>query len=321
MNYLNTSVAILALNNSIDLTMFFERFKAGELNRAIGAVKNPAGKGINVAAALKLYGLSPTVYGFSGQEGEEIERFLDEKGIAYEFVKTASPARVNVKLTDAAGVNTEANQKGGPITPGEKKALDEKLEEVLSGKCGKIPEYIVMSGSLPQGVEDDYYARLTIKAQTLGIKTAIDADKTVLEKAVRQRPWLIKPNRAELESLARKKFSTDQELIDFAVEVYERDNVNIVCTLGKEGAVYIGESGRFHVSAPKVALRGFTGAGDCFLAGFLADYIENGGDAGEAMRKAAALSAAKLECEGTNLPAYEDFEKYLDKVTLRVIHN
>ena len=56
-------------------------------------------------------------------------------------------------------------------------------------------------------------------------------------------------------------------------------------------------------------MKGFTGAGDSFLATFTAKY--NGKNPAEALRYAASFSASKVELEGTLLPDAETAEKYL----------
>lgn len=305
------NIATLTLNPALDRSMLFEKFEAGALNRATSAVTTVGGKGINVARVLKICGHDAVAYGFAGGDnGEMMKRMLDNEGVKYDFVETAAQTRMNIKIVDKSGEATEASESGGPMTQSETDELLKNIDDLFSGKKGAVPDYFVMSGSVPRGIDPSIYKTITENAKKKGIKIILDCDRDALKLGITACPFIIKPNKFELEQYAGKKFETENELIDYALDLAAKFELKIVLTLGEKGAMYIASDGVWKVNAPKVEMRGFTGAGDSFLAAFVSTY-DRTADPAEALRFAASFSAAKVELEGTLLPTKEDMTKYV----------
>ena len=306
-------IATLTLNPALDRSMLFETFTAGALNRAISSVTTVGGKGINVSRVLKIHGIDAAAYGFcGGDNGETMKRMLDKEGVSYCFAQSAAPTRMNIKITDKSGEATEASESGGPITDAESEKMLLMLEDLFCGKNGETPEYFVISGSIPKGMKSDIYKTITEKAKKNGIKVILDCDRDALRNGVEAQPYMIKPNKFELEQYAGHHFANDNEMINYACNLSEKYGLKIIITLGGDGAMYVGEDGVYKVNAPKVEMKGFTGAGDSFLATFTAKY--DGTNPDEALRYAASFSASKVELEGTLLPDAKTAEKYLDVI-------
>src|SRR5665811_1450691 len=70
------------------------------------------------------------------------------------------------------------------------------------------PSWLVGSGSLPPGVDDDLYAGLVGRCRDAGVRVAIDASGPSLRHAVAVGPDLIKPNLEELEELVDRPLNT-----------------------------------------------------------------------------------------------------------------
>ena len=88
-------------------------------------------------------------------------------------------------------------------------------------------------------------------------------------------------------------------------------SVEILCTLGKKGAVFAGQDGLYTVTSPVVDAKSFAGAGDSFLAAFLYKR-ELTGSVPDALRFASSAAAVKVTLEGTVFPEREDMERYED---------
>lgn len=68
----------------------------------------------------------------------------------------------------------------------------------------------------------------------------------------------------------------------------------MLCTLGADGAVFIGDGGSYYVNAPKVeCVRCFAGAGDAFLSAFILSYAR-GANEETSLAYAAAFASKKL---------------------------
>lgn len=309
------NIATLTLNPALDRSMLFEKFKAGELNRALSSVTTVGGKGINVSRVLKIFGINAPAYGFAGGEnGESMKRMLDSEGVSYHFVPTCAQTRMNIKIVDKEGIATEASESGGPVSDEESKILLEHLDSLFSLQKDIKPEYFVISGSVPRGIDPSIYKTITQKAKAQGIKVILDCDREALRQGITACPFIIKPNKSELEQYAGRPLDTQNEIIDFALGLSAQFGVKTLLTMGEKGAMYIASDGVYRVNAPKVQMHGFTGAGDSFLAAFIATYDKTG-DPAQSLRIAASFSAAKVELEGTLLPKKSEITKYLDVIT------
>lgn len=319
----------LTLNPALDKAMYFSSFKVGELNRADYSLVTLGSKGINISRVLHLFGADAPALGFEGGDnGRVMTGMLDGEGIRHRFVRTAAPTRMNVKLI-SGGTCTEANEKGGPVTPEEAGELLSLLErETRDAGC------IFLGGSIPSGMEKDIYARLVQMARENSCQAFLDCDGKALEYGLEARPYMIKPNLYELDLLTGDTTVLPRDKKDFekaadglcrrCMDIYKSKGTRIICTLGGDGALYAGPEGGFYVSSPKVELRGFAGAGDTFLASFCAaswGYANEAtaGDIKSAMRFASSAAASKVELEGTTLPGREGMGKFLDTVSVRVI--
>ncbi|MBQ9940802.1 MAG: 1-phosphofructokinase family hexose kinase [Clostridia bacterium] len=305
-------ICTLTLNPALDRSMIFDTFTAGELNRAISSVTTVGGKGINVSRALKVLGTDATAYGFSGGDnGEAMKRMLKQEGVSFNFTQTDAPTRMNIKITDRDGNATEASESGGPVTKEETEKLFENLDTLFCSD--KKPDYFVISGSIPKGQDRDIYKKIIEKAAEKDIKCVLDCDGDALKYGVEAMPFLIKPNKKELEQYSGHYFANDNEMISFACNLSEKFRMKIIITLGADGAYFVDKDTVYKTDAPKVTMKGFTGAGDSFLASFLDTYLKTG-DTETALRTATSFSAAKVELEGTLLPDYQMGIKYKDSI-------
>ena len=312
-------IATLALNPALDKTMYFgDDPEFGVLNRAAApSVTSLGGKGTNISRVLRLLEIESTAYGFvGGDNGDMFLKMLEPYGIHTDFTRTKCETRQNIKLISKRGEATEFNEPGGPVETFEKEALMEKIE-----RAAAAADLFFMGGSIPAGIEKDIYKSILDLGAAKNAKTKfiIDCDGEALKLCMANpnKPYAIKPNQFELEQFSGKKFDLDQNF-DFGLEavkreaerIYEKTGVVVLCSLGKHGGLYCGGEGIHFAAAPKVSLRGFTGAGDTFLAAFCAVYFglfclphkkENRGAA--ALDFAVAASAAKVKKPGTEFAA------------------
>lgn len=316
-------IASLTLNPCIDKTLYFNgAFKAGSLNRAAYSVQSAGGKGINVARIYRRLGIRASAYGFcGGAVGGLLRDLLSAEDLNADFVPTAAETRMCMKMIDADGVCTEANEAGGPITEEEYKALRKKLIG-FAQTCGEVGEegYFFAGGSVPAGIEKSAYRELIHALAPYPVRFILDADGEALKAGLDAHPWLIKPNDFELAGLlgyeltGRDAESRARSAAKASRRICAEYGTNVLCTLGADGAVYTDEEGSTYVNAPKVRLRGFTGAGDTFLASFVFAYEKTGGDTAGALCFASSAAAAKVELSGTEMPNREQMMKFVEKV-------
>lgn len=306
--------ATITLNPSID--RYYDArdgFYSGELNRFDAATEYPGGKGINVSRMLKKLGQDSSCYILSGgTNGEKLKKLLKDEDIEPVCISTRCETRINTKITDGEGSQTEINENGGPVSKDEFQGLLRLLD--LSD-C----DVYFLSGSNPKGLSPAACKTVVELLRLKQKKVICDLSGEALKEAVEARPFLIKPNRQEFEGLLGREIE-DRDVVRSASEFFRGTGIEILLTLGKDGSVYSGEAGTFFVSSPEVRnARGFSGAGDTFLSSFSL-IREKTGDVEKALDFGCAAAFAKVQCDGTALPELSDIKNALSKITLKKIN-
>ena len=309
--------AVLSLNPGIDRALYLnEPLNQGHMNRAARTVTSQGSKGANVSIVLKRLGFDVTYYSFTGGlYGDLCERILEKENVKSVYVPAECGIRVNTKVTDGAGVCTELNEKGGPVTP-------EEYARLTQAFLQDDAEVVFMCGSFPQGVEKSAYRELTALEKSAGKRVVLDCDGEALLRGIESSPDIIKPNTDELfglmtnaglcKTIPQGAGKSVDFVSDCCAKVARRYGIaTVLCTMGPHGAVGVnGEESHFCAAAP-VERRGFSGAGDSFLAGFAAARYALGYDDPQALKYASAVAGAKILLEGTGLPTAEGVAEVL----------
>lgn len=234
-------------------------------NRSSGEKFEFGGKGINVSAVLAQLGIESVALGFiAGFTGDELERAVEKTGCKTDFIRLESGlTRVNVKIKGAG--ETEINAAGPYIPPEKLKILFEKLGRLCRD------DILVLSGSVPPNLPQDIYARLLSCLPDGKIKTVADTTGAALLGILKFRPFVIKPNLAELEELCSGKCRSREEIIAAAKRLQALGAQNVLVSLGADGALLLTADGET-LSSPAVGGKAVNtvGAGDSMLAGFIA---------------------------------------------------
>lgn len=260
----------LTINPSFDYVMEIEKLRVGEMNRSQNTYLLPGGKGINVSQVLKNLGVeNVAILPVAGFTGEKLLKMLSEKGITYDALRLKrGDTRINVKILGQ--VETELNAGGPDMTEDEKNALISKVESLSDG------DYLILSGSVPKGLGEHFYADIMSYLQEKKVRVVLDTIGGNFKNALAQKPFLVKPNKEELESLFNVKADTAEVLLELAEKVQKMGARNVLVSLGKDGAMLLTEEGVvFRIKAPKGEPFNTVGAGDSMVAGFVAEYTKS----------------------------------------------
>ena len=262
-------VYTVTLNPSLDYIVTVDGFSLGKTNRTASEQMLCGGKGINVSAVLSNLGVENMALGFTaGFVGEEIERRMARAGLNCDFIRLKEGcSRINVKLRNYDG--TEINGAGPSVGPEELERLMEKLDRLGQG------DVLVLAGSIPAQCPENLYCRMMERLAGRGVLTAVDASGKTLAETLSCRPFLIKPNRDELEGLLGERASSPEEALSGAEKLQRMGAENVLVSMGGDGAVLLDRTGKGHcLKAPKGELVNSVGAGDSMVAGFLAGWLE-----------------------------------------------
>lgn len=306
-------IATMTLNPCIDRTVFVRALQVGGHNVSHGVQIDPAGKGINVSIALKQWGLDTLCLGFHfTQGGRALTDRLHQAGVPFLFEEVPGPMRVNLKITDEiSGQMTEINEPGSPVSGEAVEALMQKLREQLP----RI-DMLVLSGSAPASVPAGIYADMIRLARDQRIKTVLDTSGPLLRPGLAARPWLIKPNQLELETLLGQKITSVKQAAHMAREL-TRGGIEIVCvSLGSRGAVLAAGEEAWFSPCADIPVRGRQGAGDAMVAGLCMAAMEQLSPA-DMLRCAAAAAHASLLLPGTQMCTREGLLQMLPGIQVR----
>lgn len=302
-------ITTITLSPCLDKTVNCECFDIDSMNRVEMISLDVGGKGINVSRALNRFGIKTKALGFNFENGELIEKTLIDENIENSFISCEGSLRVNLKLFDKSRKNTiEINEKSPRVSK-------QKLDEFISIYVNAVidSDIVILTGSLPTGISDDIYLKLSLLAKEINpaVKIILDAQGEVLLKGLEAKPYMIKPNKFELETTFKRKLESNDDVISLCREIIERFGVEIVlASLGKDGAMLVTKDEAIFKSALKVDVKSTQGAGDSMVAGACL-AISKGLDNESVIKYAVASAAGAISEIGTSFCSLEKLNELL----------
>ena len=305
----------VTLNPALDKTVEISGFAPGQVNRIHALRTDPGGKGINVSKVVQSLGGQSTAFGIlAGQTGREIEKALVAEGISCCFSYGAGQTRCNLKIVDTLnGTTTDINEPGAPISV---QMLQELLQKLLQRLCPE--DIVVLSGSVPPQTPEDIYASWTQACGKKGAKVFLDADGPLLQNGIRGIPWLVKPNRAELEAWMGHPLETEASLLEAGRALLQQGISQVVISLGAEGALFLWNEEAYRGWGISVPVRSTVGAGDSMMAA-LALGTQYKLEKNQLMKFALAVSAANVMCSGTQAADLDAVQELLPRARVEKI--
>lgn len=308
-------ICTVTLNPAVDKSVTVRNFAEGKTNRVEVARLDAGGKGINVAKVLKRLGVEVCALGLlAGSNGRFILDALKAEGISADFNQVPGETRVNLKVRDLeTEVETELNEAGFRVTAEHLVELRTKVSHYAE-KC----EFMIFSGSLPVDAPPKIFADLMEVAREKGAKCILDTGAPALEFGLASGPYLIKPNRAEVEDMLLRPLASPQQLVTAARELIRRGAGQVLISLGAEGAVGVSGPEALFAAPPTVPVRSSVGAGDTMVA-VMAYAGTKALPFREAFQMAVAASAATVAMEGTGVAGIEAIQALVPEVKLEAV--
>jgi len=310
----NKKILTVTLNPCVDKTITIEGFEYGGLNRAKNTRVDIGGKGINVAKVLSSFDASVFACGIvAGKQGQEVISFLDDKGIPNSFIQVVKgETRTNYKVFDnKCKIVTEINEQGFCVN-------EVVMEECVNNIIHLLPEteIMVLSGSVPSGVDDGIYKRLIDVCKKYDNKVILDADGDKLKLGIEALPYAIKPNVFEFEKLVGRKLKTNEEIITAAREYIDMGISIIIISMGAEGALFLSDNEVYMATPFSVDCKSTVGAGDSMVAA-LAYGLNQGYTLEVIARLATAAGSITASKEGSNVCSLDEVMEKVSLVQLR----
>ncbi len=289
-------IVTLTLNPSVDVTYDVDTLVEDRKVHAVAYRYDPGGNGINVARALaRLRVPAHACFVAAGEVGQLLRRLLRRQVENAHALWVDGETRINVTLEQQL---PRAQYEVIGVGPRLDAAALQRMAKQVERLAGR--GYAVLTGSLPPGLAADTYPRLAAALAARGVRLVFDMQGDALRGVLPMRPYLIKPNRYELEQLVGHPMATLDQVCDAARALVADGAMHVCVSLGADGALLAHPGGVLRGRAPEVAVRSSVGAGDSMLAGLVASLVR--GDTIEhALRLGLACGSGTAAQPGTEL--------------------
>ena len=296
----------ITFNPALDYISQVDNFEIGKINRTKTEKILPGGKGLNVSTVLKNLGIESTALGFiAGFTGDELKTDIEQRGIKTNFIKVKEGiTRINVKISSKE--ETALNGNGPEITEEDIQKLLERIEKI------KNEDIVILAGNIPKCINNNIYEIICKTLEQNDVRFIVDATKELLMNVLKYKPFLIKPNKEELEETFKEKIDTKEEIVAHAKKLQSMGAQNVLISLGGDGAILVTTNDEVYFSkAPKGKVVNTVGAGDSMVAGFIAGY-EKSGDFEQAFKMGIATGSASAF--SMNLATAEEVASLLKEI-------
>jgi 1-phosphofructokinase family hexose kinase len=309
-------IITVTLNAALDKTLEVPNFTPGRRHRTVGQTTMPGGKGVNVARAIKRLGQPVIATGLAGgATGTRIVEALTDESILNDFVRIRDESRTNTAVLDPTnGMHTEVNERGPDVSAQELEHFKDKLLYLAQGAS-----MCVFAGSVPRGVEPGIYGELIREVHKLGVTTLLDTDGEPLRLGVRAEPDIISPNEREAEELVGHEFHDDDDRAEAVVEITRLGAREAIMTVPDGCYARVLDEGQpslVRVRVEEQDARSAIGAGDAFLAGYVAARY-TGQRAVEALRFGVASGAESTQHFGAGVIESSVVNRLLSEVEVQ----
>ena len=302
-------IVTITVNSALDKSTRFKGLVPEQKIRCEEPRFDAGGGGINVSKAIsRLGGTSLAVFTSGGPTGKMLEELVAKEGIAFEAVAVESWTRESFVAVDD---NTNSQYRFG-FTGG--KISDEESNRILETIAALKPKFLVTSGSLNEGLSDDFYSKIAEIAKKSSAKLIVDTSGEALKKALEVGVYMIKPNVGELAKLIGVERLELEEVNEAAKQIIAKGGAEIVVvSLGPQGAGLVTKDIYEFVPAPNVAKKSTVGAGDSMVGGMVWALSQNK-SLKEVIRWGVACGTAATMNEGTQLFKAEDVIQLLGEM-------
>lgn len=302
----NLRIVTLTLSPALDVATAVPRLYPNDKLRCSPPVYAPGGGGVNVARAIRRLGADAlALLALGGATGQHLLALLNAEGVPNRMVPISEWTRECINVTNQAD-----GQQYRLVMPGVRLSAAEQMALLSAWEALPGADYLIISGSLPEGLVADFLPRLLRGASRRGTRCVIDSTGPVLRQALDVGGvFLIKPNLEELTSLAGEEVVGPERLEQIArALVKAKQCAAVLVSLGPQGAQLVTESLSEHIPAPPVPRRSMVGAGDSLVAGVTLKLASGAGWL-EAARYGVAAGSAAIMTKGSELCRLEDTER------------
>ena len=306
-------IVTITLNPAIDKSAAVAEMIPEKKLKCTNDKCEPGGGGINVSRAIKkLGGDSLALYLSGGHNGRFLNDLILKENISILNIDSSHETRENFIVFDEKNsLQYRFGFPGPTIVESEWKLLLQKLSSL-----NEI-DFIVASGSVPNGIPDVIFCSIAKIANEKKAKFVLDTSGSALTNSLTEKIFLIKPNLNELASIAGTTSIKMEDVIKISTSIIKNKNIEvIVVSLGAEGAMAVTKDEAFTLTPPKTNVLSTVGAGDSMVGGIVWK-LTNGYTLKEAIQYGVACGTAATMHPGTELCNKETADQIFEKINVQ----
>lgn len=303
-------------NAAVDMILFIDRFRSGEVMRPARWQYSVGGKGLDAAVVLKTLGAPHKAVSFiAGRNGELLASLLQERNVDADLIWLDGETRVSHVIVETDfGRHSHITTSGYSVSPRDCAAFMERIEAQAASA-----DWAVIAGSLPAGAPQSLYCEITRLLHRLGVKVLMDCFGGPALEALLEPPEIVKMNQDEFCATFNVRPCSRADWLDAVEqEMRRRGLANFVLTCGRDGILAFTPQARYQASAPQMEEVNGAGSGDAVSAA-LAYRLSLGDTWEQALRWAAAAGAAVTLTEGTAECRIDDVLDIHPRTTVQII--
>lgn len=310
-------VVTLTMSPAVDQFTTTPSLNEDAKSRCRITAQEPGGGGINVARNLRRLGVDVlAVFPGGGFHGRQLEQLLADEGLPHQCIPIAAETTRNLALTEES-----SSRQFHLVFPGARLQEPEWLACLNTiAELTATGGHLVISGSLPPGVPDDFLARVIVSARQREVKVILDTSGAGLEPALNAGVHLAKLNREEFAQLGYTGSGDPASRLDMMSELVDRGMAELlIVTIGPDGALLASRDGlRLHASPPPTTVVSHVGAGDAFVS-VMTWQLYRDQPVDEAFRYGVAAAAAAISSPGSQLPDRDLLERMYQQTGHRML--
>lgn len=227
----------------------------------------PGGGGVHVSSVIAKLGGKTKAFGFNaGGTGLTLLSLLKQDGIPVSFVEVDGETRnVLVIIQEHKGVVLRLRGPSPSVKEDAKRKLISRIKSNISSS-----EMLVVSGSFPQGVDENFLVHLVNLAKKSSIVCVIDTPVANLDFMLAQYPSFIKLSLSDYNksiSMAHRFFSIEDTILLLRKHMAGSDT-RLIFSMGAYGCLLLESNTTWHFKYPEKYELKADGAGDVLIGVF-----------------------------------------------------
>jgi 1-phosphofructokinase family hexose kinase len=272
---------------------------------------SPGGRGLNASCVIHSFGGDTKALLISGgNTGERLQELLNGC-LPFEVIPVAREIRTNLTITDRHGLTVNLNEKGPELTKAEVARVEAAIRKAI-----EKADWLMICGSMPPGVPNDFYGKLVAMARKKKVSALLHADGEALRHGIEEKPTVVTPNHQEAERLLGRTLLTRTHYLEAAERIRSMGADSVVLSLGSRGAVGAFAEGTWEALPPRIDAVCPIGAGDALSAAYVWS-MEKKADGPGALRWGVAAGTASARLPGMKFATLEQTRDVYSQVELR----